>query len=57
MSKKRVTLARDYKDADGKNHKADAEVELPRHEANDLLHLGLARVPDEKPAAGAEKKG
>lgn len=42
---KKVTLARAYTDAEGAAHKADATVELPRHEANRLLADGLAREP------------
>lgn len=34
----RVTLARDYKD-----HRANETVDLPRGEATNLIHLGLAR--------------
>jgi hypothetical protein len=42
---RKVTLARAYTDADGKSHKADATLTLPRSEANRLLFAGLARVP------------
>ena len=52
MSKKSVTLAAPYTDAEGKNHKADSTVEVDVHEANRLLHAGLAREADND-----EKKG
>ena len=52
--KKKVTLARAYTDADGKNHRADTTLDLERAEANRLLHLGLARMPA---AADEKKKG
>lgn len=42
---RKVVLAAAYTDADGKAHKADATLTLPRHEANRLLFAGLARVP------------
>ena len=58
MSKKSVTLAYPYTDADGKNHKADTTLSLDVAEAIRLLHEGLARVPDDKSASAAdEKKG
>lgn len=44
---KKVTLAADYTDEAGKNHKADASPTLPRHEANTLLAAGLARLPED----------
>lgn len=41
----KVTLARAYKDAKGRKHKADATVDLPNDEAANLLYLGHARQP------------
>lgn len=46
MSKKSVTLAYPYTDADGKNHKADTTLSLETAEANRLLFAGLAREAD-----------
>lgn len=43
-----VTLAYPYTDGEGKAHKADTTVSLPRHEAVELIHYGRARVPDVK---------
>lgn len=43
---RKVVLAYPYTDADGKDHKPDVTLTLPRHEANRLLFAGLARVPD-----------
>lgn len=43
----KITLAAPYTDRAGKSHKADATVELPRDEASNLLHLGLAREPEQ----------
>lgn len=47
MQNKKVTLAAAYTDADGKDYEADAEVDLPRHEAHRLLDAGLARLPEQ----------
>ena len=55
MSKRSVTLAYPYTDADGKNHKADTTLSLERAEANRLLGAGLAREPEA--SASDEKKG
>ena len=53
----RVTLARDYVSNDGKKAKADATVDLPNHEARNLIHVGLARpAEDDKPATTTSKK-
>lgn len=43
----KITLARAYTDAKGRNHKADSTVDLPREEAANLLFLGLARTEAE----------
>lgn len=50
MSRK-VTLAAPYTDRGGKKHEADATVELPDGDASNLLHLGLAREPQQGKAA------
>lgn len=44
----RVTLAYPYTDDDGKMHKADSTVSLPREVGKNLIHAGRARVPDTK---------
>lgn len=50
----KITLARAYTDAKGRNHKADSTVDLPREEAANLLTEGRARLAtDDK--AGADK--
>lgn len=51
----KVTLARPYTAADGRSHKADANVTLPRSEALNLLHLGRARAY-ERPAPSRARK-
>jgi hypothetical protein len=43
-----VTLAYPYTDGEGKNHKADTTLALPRGEAVELLTYGKARSADEK---------
>lgn len=55
-SKRQVTLAYPYTDAEGAKHKPDATVALDVAEANRLLAAGLARNA-EKPAPADEKKG
>ena len=40
----RVTLAYPYTDEDGKDHKADSTVSLPREAAKNLIHAGRARL-------------
>lgn len=45
----KVTLAREYVTNGGKTHKADTTVDLPSGEARNLISLGLARLPDERP--------
>lgn len=55
MQNKKVTLAAAYTDADGKEHKADSSVSLPRHEAHRLLDAGLARLPEQGQAKESEK--
>jgi hypothetical protein len=52
----RVTLAYAYTDKAGKSHDADSTVNLPRAEANDLLHFGRARVPDTTASSAATEK-
>lgn len=42
---KTVILASPYTGADGKEHEVNADLELPRAEANRLLFAGLAREP------------
>jgi hypothetical protein len=51
----KITLARSYEDASGKAHKAGDDVDLPRSEAANLIHLGHARhsAPKPKPAPPA----
>lgn len=51
---KTVVLAAPYTDSDGNEHKADAEVELERAEANHLLHIGAARTVDQDAEQQAE---
>jgi DNA topoisomerase I len=47
---KKVVLAYPYTDEDGELHKADKSIDLPTHEANRLIHAGLARDPEPKTA-------
>ena len=52
----RVVLARDYVSNDGKKAKADATVDLPDHEARNLLFVGLARLPEASDTTTTSKK-
>ena len=56
---RKITLAAPYTDRNGKSHKVDETVELTAGEADNLLHLGLAREADTSKAAVKvdEKKG
>ena len=51
----RIELAYPYTDADGKNHKADATVDLPVEEALSLVRDGIARKTTPTPADVAAK--
>lgn len=42
----KVTLAYPYTDSDGKGHRADTTLSLPREDAKNLIHAGRARYPD-----------
>lgn len=52
----RVTVTRDYDTDAGKRVKADATVDLPRGEATNLLHLGLARKAEDAAPAPKQKE-
>lgn len=52
---KRITLAYPFTDADGKNHKPDTTISLPKDTADQLVFDGLARAADQ--ADEADKKG
>lgn len=56
MSRK-ITLAYEYVDPDGKTHDPDTTLSVDDAEAVRLLHYGLAREPDTSKSATAEKKG
>jgi len=43
----KLVLAYAYDDADGRNHKPDATVDVDDAEAARLLYYGLAREPDD----------
>lgn len=47
---KTIVLAYPYTSADGKTHKADKQISLPDHEANDLVYFGRARWPENENA-------
>ena len=52
---KRIILAYPYTDADGKQHKPDTTISLPKDTADQLVFDGLARAANE--ADEADKKG
>ena len=51
----RVALAYPLTTADGEEHKADSEVDLPREQAVELIHYGRARAATTEAADGSQE--